>query len=320
MSERLWPVAAAVLVALAAASARGDGPPVVLLTNHSVLRGTARLERDQWIVELSRGGRVVLPRQDVLARFPSMAEAFAWRQAQLDPGDADAWLSLGFWALRHDYRDGAAMILQSRAANGGLDTRFAALQEQIRRYPPSTSRQPTTSPGQPAGLSWKEISETQRRFFFERVEPILLQRCGMVGCHGPGGDFAFRLLPPHPSEQRRSSTSLHNLRTTLRQIQPRATSASRLADFAAQAHADRLTGPPLSPDGPEWNILDTWLRRLTSPKADAPEKMLPDAVGPTVLTQQPTPNLPRDVQGSPHSLQSRDPYDPQFFNEARRHP
>ncbi len=319
MCRRLWSVAAMVLVGVAAAPACGDGP-VVLLRNHSVLRGTARLEQDQWIVELTHGGRVALPRQDVLARFPSMAEAFAWRQAQLDPGDADAWLSLGFWALRHDYPDGAAMVLQSRAANGGRDTRFAALREQLRRRPPSTSGPPTSFPGQPAGLSWKEISETQRRFFLERVEPILLRRCGMVGCHGPGGDFAFRLLPPHPSERRRSSTSLHNLRTTLRQIQPRASSASRLADFATRAHADTLTGPPLSPDSPEWNVLATWLRRLNTPKADAPEKMLPDAVGPTVLTQQPTPNLPRDFHGSLHSQRSRDPYDPQFFNEARRHP
>ena len=319
MSRRLWPTAAMVLVGLAAASACGDGP-VVLLKNDNVIRGTARLERDHWVVELTRGGRVVLPKRDVLARFASMAEAFAWRQARLDPADADAWLSLGYWALRHDYPDGAAMVLQSQAANGRLDTRFAALREQLGRHATRTSRPPTSSPFQPARLSWKEIPDVERRFFFERVEPVLLQRCGMVGCHGPGGDFAFRLLPPHPSERKRSSTSLHNLRTTLRQIEPRASSVGRLADYATRVHADTLTSPPLSPDSPEWKVVAMWLHRLNTSRIDTPEKMSPDAVGPTVLTQQPTPALPRDFQGSPHSSRSRDPYDPRLFNEARRHP
>lgn len=319
MCRRLWPVAAMVLVAMNAALARGDGP-VVLLTNDSVLRGTARIERDQWIVELTRGGRVVLPQRDVRGRFPSMADAFAWRQARTDPRDADAWLSLGFWALRHDYPEGAATVLRSQAVSGPVDARFAALRRQLERYTSSTSEPPRSSSGRQAGLSWKEIPVTQRRFFFERVEPVVLQRCGMVGCHGPGGDFAFRLLPPHPSERKRSSTSLHNLRTTLRQIDPRTPSVSRLADFATRAHAARLTNPPLSPDSAEWRVLAGWLNRLKTPSPNAPEKMMPDAVGPTVLTQLPTPNLPRNVESSSNSLRSRDPYDPRLFNEAPRQP
>ncbi len=317
MCSRLWSSAAVMLVALTGTLAWGDGP-VVLLTNDAVLYGTARRERDQWVVELTRGGRVILPQQHVLARFPSMAEAFAWRQARLDPQNTDAWLSLGFWALRHNYPEGAAQVLRSQRVSGRVDARFAALQEQLRRHATSTSPSPQGSGSPQTGLSWKEVPSAERRFFFDRVEPVLLQRCGMVGCHGPGGDFAFRLLPPHPSERKRSSTSLHNLRTTLRQVDPRTPSASRLADFATRAHAATLTNPPLSPEDPEWKVLAEWLSRLSTPSPDLPEKMLPDAVGPTVLSQLPTPEVPRHFEGSSRPVRSRDPYDPRLFNEAPR--
>ena len=317
MCRRLWPAAAMMLVAVTGTVAKGDGP-VVLLANDSVLRGTARLEGDQWVVDLTRGGRVVLPKRDVLARFPTMADAFAWRQSRLDPRDTDAWLSLGFWALRHNYPEGAANVLRSQGVNGRVDVRFAALQEQLRRHTNSEAQSRRSSSGRQAGLSWKEVPLAQRRFFFDRVEPVLLQRCGTVGCHGPGGDFAFRLLPPHPSERKRSSTSLHNLRTTLRQIDPRTPSASRLADFATRAHAATLTNPPLPRDHPEWKILAGWLDRLNRPSTDIPEKMLPESVGPTVLTQLPTPELPRNFEGPSDSVRSRDPYDPRLFNEVPR--
>ncbi|HHM12971.1 MAG TPA: hypothetical protein ENJ16_05410, partial [Planctomycetaceae bacterium] len=307
MCRRLWSSAAMMLVAITGALAWGDGP-VVLLTNDSVLYGTATRERDQWVVELTRGGRVVLPKRDVLARFPSMAEAFAWRQARLDPQNTDAWLSLGFWALRHNYPEGAAKVLRSQRVSGRMDARFAALQEQLRRHVTSASPSPRGSVSPQTGLSWKEVPLAERRFFFDRVEPVLLQRCGMVGCHGPGGDFAFRLLPPHPTERKQSSTSLHNLRTTLRQVDPRTPSASRLADFATRAHAATLTSPPLSPEDPEWKVLAEWLTRLSTPRPDLPEKMLPDTVGPTVLSQLPTPEVPRHFEGSSRPVRSRDPY------------
>lgn len=292
------------------------GQPVVLLRNHNVLKGEARLQDGKWMIELADGGRVRLEGRRVIGAFPSIAAAFAWRREQLAPHDTDALFSLAFWALRHDHPAGAVSILRNLQAGQSDDPRWDVLERELRRFaqrsrpgPPSDSRLA------PRGLSVKETTQRQREEFSRVVEPILLRHCSSAGCHGPGGDFAFRLVPAPPTVQRSAAASTHNLRTTLRQVDPRSPLQSRLLEWAMRPHATDRHTPPLPPDSDESRILREWLAGLAPNASRPPMRRTPAQIASTVLPQQPAPSALSRSQPPLSPTPSRDPYDPSLFNQ-----
>ncbi len=314
MTSRIAAIAAFALCTPAHVGTAGH--PVVLLRNHNVLKGEARLQDGKWMVELADGGQVQLEGWRVIGTFPSIAAAFAWRREQLAPHDTDALFSLAFWALRHDHPAGAVSILRDLQAGRSADPRWNVLERELRREAQRSPQGPPPDRRLPRrGLSVKETTPQQREEFARVVEPVLLRHCSSVGCHGPGGDFAFRLVPPPPTAQRSAAASTHNLRTTLRQVDPRSPLQSRLLEWATRPHAtDRLI-PPLPPDSTDSRILRKWLAGLGPDAPRPPLRRTPAQIASTVLPQQPAPPAFSRSQPPLPPTPSRDPYDPSLFNQ-----
>lgn len=289
---------------------------VVLLHNGAVLRGIVERGDGSWSIETGPGATVVLPASAVLGVFESMESAFAWRKAQVGRDRHPDLVALGFWALRHDFPSGATDVLAECVRRGIRDPRVEALEREIRRIRNQASAALREDTRIQAPLR-RTLSRDAIRRFHQQVEPILMARCGLSGCHGPGGTLSFRLVKPHPTADNARLETTHNLRTTLHLIGGDDWEQSRLLTYARRAHGSPVPSHPLTRESPEFRELLKWLQSLDTNKPHVPASVVHGATATPVLLQQPPIGgamYDAVTRSADARRESTDPYDPAIFN------
>ncbi|MEN0109176.1 MAG: hypothetical protein AAF805_00490 [Planctomycetota bacterium] len=235
-------------VLLLGATAAQTGAETVLLRTGGMLSGRVEVLSDRVLVH-SEGTTLRLERDAVAHVGDSPLAVYDWRRAQL-PGEhatEEDHLRLADWAMRHELWPQAALeLLDARRIApesprvAMLDRRFAELTEQPPK--PLAESQPVAElrrdrePEDPSPLSPELVGR-----FVREVQPLLLNGCAAVGCHGAG--YGESPSVPMPLDRtllyarRDAGVTVRNLRSVLAAIEPGDATGAALLDAARGPHA-----------------------------------------------------------------------------------
>ncbi len=184
-----------------------------------------------------------------------------------------------------------------------------------------------SDPPKPAPAVEAHYSTEALQIFTRRVQPLLLNSCGAVACHGgtTGGDFA--LLRPPNIGQFTAPMTRQNISQALARVDPDNPDASALLRKALEAHGGAKRPPLAGRDTPAYKTLADWVHKTVPKKAEEPAPTpafppRPAESRPPAVEEKPM--LPAPME-SPAAVPSTapptpvDPFDPVIFN-SQYHP
>ena len=179
------------------------------------------------------GNQLRFPNDQVEFVSDSLLEVYAYRRAKKIRNNAPACLALAQWCMQsrlfnqaQDQIDNAITIAGRTATSTRLEIRL----DLLRSPPTGHALQPN---GATAAVQIISAEQVRQRIdqvpdgvvhqFIRSVQPLLLNRCALAGCHGPSpksGFVLFRTTSTRPVPHRISQRNLYNTLTTLDLLQP----------------------------------------------------------------------------------------------------
>ncbi len=208
MSTSRYALAGALLLLLALPSVSQCDQPllpqagILVLRSGRVLRGNILYEGDRYVIGLGDEDQVSVPQTSVLMHCDSLEEAYQrQRDAMRAEATAAEHLQLADWCLRYELTDSAAEQLLAAQRIAPQDPAIGRFERRLRtavtRPAPARSNATSTT----RFVSAAELDEFVRELpvgtverFTCTIQPLLINRCGAGGCHGPTADSALKLF------------------------------------------------------------------------------------------------------------------------------
>lgn len=351
----------------------------VLLGNGNVIEGKTTLVGNHAIVDRGDGNQLKLPARQVVHSAKSVAELYRFRQSQRQYPHVEGFHDDARWCFRHHLFDEMKEAIDAAYAldpthpetvrlrrqlvsamnhgNGNIavevdskDTQSTPLAGSAIVKIESTkaithhSEEVSESELAKANLSFQAIS-----YFNNRIQPLLINRCGNAGCHR--NDSGSRWQLTHLGSHMRLSSRMTklNLVATLALIDREDGQASDLLRYATTGHGGKQDPPLKRGDESAIESLRVWIDEVcqnesldvearlvefpslppTTPAVISPGKQNPpdsisDAVRQVSYEQESTGNpkifeTPTQRQSRPSRLPVvENPFDPEIFNRNYR--
>jgi hypothetical protein len=327
---------------------------VLLLKNGHVMQGSITKAGDYFVLTLGKTGEVRLPAADVETQCVDLEDAYRYQAALLSSKKAEPHLTLAEWCLRYGLRQQAEDQVAFARKLEGEHAKIAQLELRLKTAAaaPAPSGPKPESSSTTVGVkqleeSLAELPQGSMERFSVVIQPMLINRCGANGCHGPAAKSNFHLLRPSAGQMMSKRFTQRNLFTVLKYIDKINPEESLLVTMPQEKHGGMLENMFDKRTQQQLDDLVAWAK-LTVP--NSPPVALPTTIGPaqTLLTQQETsektgdripPNIaPMNAgensdRGKPRSPRApsvndlkregsgdeptapRDPFDPQIFNQ-----
>jgi hypothetical protein len=348
------------LAVVCAAPLCGDEPAlapregVLLLKNGHVMQGGITKAGDFFVLTLGKTGEIRLPAADVETQCVDLDDAYRYQAALLSNKKAEPHLTLAEWCLRHSLKQQAEDQIAFARKLDPENARIAQLELRLK----AAAESPVPAP-KIATLSTtvgaKQLDETVADLpkgsvekFSVVIQPMLINRCGANGCHGPAAKSDFHLLRPATGQMMSKRFTQRNLFTVLQFMDKDHPEESRLVTIPQERHGGMQAPIFDKRTQHQRDDLVAWAKML-APKP--PQVVLPTTIGPaeTLLTQQGGPHgkagsktppniAPMNVgektdgseprpprapsvkdlepgSGSRKPGAPRDPFDPEIFNQ-----
>jgi hypothetical protein len=324
---------------------------VLLLRNGQVLRGEITKAGDYYVVILGPASEVRMPATEVEASCRSLEDAFLWKFSHLEPTNHLQRVGLVEWCLRyHLYDQAEEQIEILKQVNADhprlklLEQRLATVRQQAQA--PTTASKPAfnvaTVSSEQLEATARELPEGSVEKFTAVVQPLLLNRCGANGCHGPNSKNGYQLLKPALGQVANRRFTQRNLYSTLQFVdrdepqnsklfllpqQRHGNTAAPVFDEHTQSQLDELarwiamTVPKPLPTAPaSINPTGVLLSPAENPQSRAninanPATPIATPTNPAAATPaQPASAATGDKQAADLPFKPRDPFDPEIFN------
>ena len=276
MLTSLWPVLSA--AQFSSTPTVTDNPKsVLLLRNGQTFTGLIVKPTEMsthYIVRDPLGNRLRFPSDQVEFVSDSLLEIYAYRRASQIRNNATACLELAQWCMQSQlFTEAQDQINNAIAINGRSR---AAVQLEIRldllrsAWVSSTAESTTTNSSRriiDADIVQRRIDQLSAgvlQQFIQSIQPLLLNRCAVAGCHGPSPRSSyvlFRTSAKHAVPHRVSQRNLYNTVATLDLDKPE---RSLFLTAATTSHGPQ-NKPTLGTDASEdIATLMNWLRVVAS--------------------------------------------------------
>lgn len=257
----------------------------VLLTNDRCLDGRIELVADRCVITKLEGNQVTIPRSQVQYVASSKQELYRFKCRTLSPRSrAGDHFKLAKWCLSMQLLSEAGQHYltliesyppqtNSSVKRLGVEIKDAMLQQpEFRSHLGLAPLNPVGShvaqtpsggasavvPASTATVSLAEQLPMQvKSLFVDRVQPILLNRCGQASCHGPASGNPLQLESAVGSDAARRSQG--NMESLLRYISQNAQSRSILMQYATKPHGKRNVAPISARETHLSEEIDRWL-------------------------------------------------------------
>ena len=285
------------IAVLAAAPLCGDEPVlapregVLLLKNGQVMQGNITKAGDYFVLTIGKTGEIRLPEADIETQCVDLDDAYRYQAAMLPTKKAEPHLKLAEWCLRYGLiqqaEDQVAFVKQVDPEHPRIAQLLLRLKSAAETPAKSGSKVDTSS----ATVGAKQLDEslaelpkgTMERYSVV-IQPMLINRCGANGCHGPAAKSDFHLLRPSTGQMMSKRFTQRNLFTVLQFIDKDKPEESRLVTLPQERHGGTATPVFDKRSQHQLDDLIAWAKQLSpQPKQVA----LPTTIGPSqpVLTQ-----------------------------------
>ena len=253
---------------------------VLLLRNGQTFNGvivkSSTIQPHYTLLDKS-GNQLRFPHDQVEFVSDSLLEVYAYRRATQIRNNAPACLSLAQWCMQsrlfnqaQEQIDNAITIAGRTEASTRLEVRL----DLLRAPPTANALHSTGTTASTRIISADQVRQRIDQFpvgvmhqFIRSVQPLLLKRCALAGCHGPSpksGFVLFRTTSTRPVPPRISQRNLYNTLATLDLLQPE---NSSLLTAATTVHGGQKQ-PALNIDASQGiGHLLNWVRIVASTPA-----------------------------------------------------
>ena len=276
---------------------RGAGPAlapregVLLLKNGHVMPGSITKAGDYFVLTLGKTGEVRLPAADVETQCVDLDDAYRYQAALLSNKKAEPHLALAEWCLRYGLKQQAEDQVAFARKLDPEHAKIALLELRLKTAadPAVSGAKTNTSSATVGPRQLEETLEGLPKGSVERfavtIQPMLLNRCGANGCHGPAAKSDFHLLRPAAGQMMSKRFTQRNLFTVLQFMDKDHPEQSRLVTLPQERHGGTSESVFDKRSQHQLDDLIAW-GKLLAPKP--PQVAVPATIGPaeTLLTQK----------------------------------
>ena len=252
---------------------------ILLLRNGQILGGNYLTTGFGYEVSLKGGGIIRLRKDQIEFISDSIDEIYAFRRASKVNNSGPAHLEMAGWCLNNHLFNYAKLHLEQAIRINPREPGLIAIQA---RLAIASRPQPKSSGGMIVDLQELDsndvIEEEIERLnpaviksFVNHVQPLLLNKCALAGCHGPHPRSTFQLIESRWTKTIPRGISYRNLFNTLNRLEPKPPNNDHLVTKALTAHGGLKIAKLTVGDKLAVERLVNWakLATQTSPKADS---------------------------------------------------
>lgn len=252
---------------------------VLVLNSGRVMSGFASRNAGGWLVE-QPNGRVQVPEDQVRVVGTSLIDTYRQqRDAVVEPTPA-SHVALAQWCISYRLHDEARDELRKCLK---LDPEHSTARKLLRRLddildvakvkPTTTERSPhRTADGflTPDAESLGGLSNESAINFTQRIQPLLMNKCGNASCHGtttpPEKPDGFHLLPVRSGANANRRYTERNLAEVMRYVDMQQPSLSPLMTLPQGAHGGTAGVFSGTTGNAQIKMLRTWIKTVTEEK------------------------------------------------------
>jgi len=207
------------------------------------------------------GNQLRFPNDQVEFVSDSILEVYAYRRATQIRNNAPACLALALWCMPLRLFDQAQEQIDNAISINGRSATITRLEIRLGllRSPPTSHAAQSIAPAASTNIiNADQVRQRIDQFpdavvhqFIRSVQPLLLNRCALAGCHGPTPKSTFvlfRTSANRPIPHRISQRNLYNTLTTLDLVQPENSSLLTVATTLHGAQNQPALGIDTSQD------------------------------------------------------------------------
>lgn len=297
---RLCLVVSSLTMAWVSSTLRAQDDPashtVVVLNDGRVFSGTLQPVGGGYRVN-QKTGYVIVPFDQVRLTSKSLPEAYKTLRESIQKPSTEDHLRLAEWCLENNLIGQARTEVTQALALEPLRQEARNLLQKIdgELESDAPAKKPPTAMTADGFLIRPDqthagISPDLHREFIQRIQPLMMNKCGNAHCHGSATKTSFEIASARRVSHKSRSASDDNLFEVLTLIDPNQPRQSRLLLEPATPsthHKDLFLGPL---GNQHYRMLEAWITKVA--------KSAPDAVGPRERIE-PTPALqPTIIQAS----------------------
>lgn len=264
---------------------------VLLLKNGHVMQGGITKAGDFFVLTIGKTGEIRLPATDVETHCVDLDDAYRYQAALLPSNKADPHLKLAEWCLRYGLlsqaEDEVAFSKQIEPENpkiANLQLRLKSATELPAAGGPKVDTSSATVGAKQLDETLGDLPKGTMERFSIVIQPMLINRCGSNGCHGPAAKSEFHLLRPSTGQLMSKRFTQRNLFTVLQFVDKEKPDESRLLTLPQERHGG--TSAPVFDKRTQhqFDDLTAWVKQIS---AKPQQVSLPTTIGPSqpILTQ-----------------------------------
>ena len=252
---------------------------VIVMKSGRVMSGFASRNAGGWLVE-QQNGRVQVPEDQVRVVGSSLIDAYRQQRDSVIDATPASHVSLAQWCISYRLHDEARDELRKCLK---LDPEHSTARKLLRRLddmldvakdkPTATERPPhrtadgflTQDVESLGGLSNESATN-----FTQRIQPLLMNKCGNASCHGtttpPEKPDGFHLLPVRSGANANRRYTERNLIEVMRYVDLEQPSQSQLVTLPQGAHAGIAGVFNGATGNAQLKMLRTWIKTVADEK------------------------------------------------------
>ena len=280
---------------------------VMLLRNGQVLSGTIARTGDYYYVSMPRG-EIRLKASEVDKVASRLEDLYEEKRGRVEPGKLQDRLDLAEWCVEQKLVEQAAKELAEAASLEPTHSRIALIERRLQLAQRSETEAVVAPHPVEAGPSNEELDRLVRGLpahavetFTSTIQPLLVNNCTKLGCHGPRSEAKLRLLRlslAGPVNRRLTQRNLHAVWQVINANEP---AASPLLTQPLRPHG-KSKGPIFSGrEATQYHQLVAWVydaTRQRKPHEPAAEES-PEPPAPTVTARERPKNKKKAIASKP---------------------
>jgi hypothetical protein len=254
---------------LAFVKAEEPGPRrVLILANEDTVVGNVIEDDGRYRVQ-EGSGETIYPFARVLKVCDTLEEAYAYLRGRANLRDPDEHVRLARWCQRNRLtnheREEAEAALKLRPND---EDALRILRRLSAEGSPRVTTPPGTQPAKPPAATRQEESYKQETLmeYTRRIQPILMNGCGLGSCHGNNNRNGYELTRPAGGGTLTAMQTRQNMLRALALVDRDEIENSPLLRKALETHGGAAKPPLGARDTAAFRNLEAWVKTLGTAK------------------------------------------------------